>query len=147
MVAQEAAARWLNWPLSLAFTTWRANTAEAQQERHNEYRALKFLYYALTLKALTGFRWAVQEAQVHSAADEHREGAMKRAVIRSWRVAAEHLKVSLGSLAETSVHTVRQRPTILRSATSYHLVPITLGQLPLLIHAVPQVQVKLMLNG
>ena len=93
-VAEAAAARWLNWPLSLAFSTWQANTDAAEQDRQNEYRAVKFLYYALTLKAINGFRWAVQEARVHSAADEHREGARKRAVLKAWVLGAERVKVS-----------------------------------------------------
>lgn len=96
-VAEAAAARWLNWPLSMAFDTWQANTVIAEQERQDEYRAVKFLYFALTLKALTGFRWAVQEARVHYAADEHRDAARKRAVLRAWVLGAARVKVRVTS--------------------------------------------------
>lgn len=94
-VARMAATRWLHWPLSVAFSTWKTNAEDQAQERQDEHRAVKFLYYALALKCLTGFRWAVQESKVHVAAGVHRVGATKKAVLRNWIVAARHVKVWL----------------------------------------------------
>jgi hypothetical protein len=92
-LARQAAIRWQHWPLSVAFDSWRANAAEEVLERTIEKRASTFLYYALTLKALTGFKWAVQDAHVDNAAGQHREVVTKRSVLRAWRVAALYVKV------------------------------------------------------
>jgi hypothetical protein len=94
-LARKAAARWQHWPLSVAFSSWRANAAEEVLERTNEKRASTFLYYALTLKALTGFKWAVRDAHVDIAAGQHRQVVTKRSVLRAWRVAALYVKVRL----------------------------------------------------
>lgn len=51
-LARQAAWRWLNWPLSQAFSSWQANAVEQAVERSQEHRATHFLYYALTLKVL-----------------------------------------------------------------------------------------------
>lgn len=91
--ANKAALYWLHRPMSVAFSTWRAVAADQIQDQHNVYRAVKFLYYALTLKALTAFKYAVHESKVHAAADEHRQDAMRRAVLRGWAVAAGQVKV------------------------------------------------------
>jgi len=92
-LARTAVARWQHWPLSLAFASWRSNTAELVLERTNEKRASTFLYYALTLKAFTGFKWAVRDAHVDNAAGQHRQVVTKRSVLRAWRVAALYVKV------------------------------------------------------
>jgi hypothetical protein len=92
-LAYQAVIRWQHWPLSVAFASWRANSAEEVLERANEKRASTFLYYALTLKAITGFKWAVRDAHVDSAAGQHREVVTKRSVLRAWRVAALYVKV------------------------------------------------------
>jgi hypothetical protein len=97
-LACKAAARWQHWPLSVAFASWRSNAAEQVLERTNEKRASTFLYFALTLKALTGFKWAVQDARVDSAAGQHRQVVTKRSVLRAWRVAALYLKVRIAKL-------------------------------------------------
>jgi hypothetical protein len=62
-------------------------------ERTNELKASKFLQLALSLKALTGFKWAVQEAHVDRAAAGHRGGAVKKAVLRGWRQVTWYLQV------------------------------------------------------
>jgi hypothetical protein len=103
-LARQAAVRWQHWPLSVAFASWRANAAEEVLERTNEKRAATFLYYALTLKALTGFKWAVRDAHVDSAAGQHREVVTKRSVLRAWRVAAQYVKVR--RVARNMMHTV-----------------------------------------
>lgn len=94
LLARKAAVRWSHWPLSAAFTGWSANAAEQVLERTNERRASTFLYFALTLKALTGFKWAVQEAKEDAAAGAHRQAVTKRQVFRAWKVAAVYIKAS-----------------------------------------------------
>jgi hypothetical protein len=64
-------------------------------ERINGLKASKFLQLALSLKALTGFKWSVQEAHVDRAAAGHRGGAVKKAVLRGWRQVAWYLQVRL----------------------------------------------------
>eukprot|EP00882_Tetradesmus_deserticola_P016610 GHRQ01017749.1.p1 GENE.GHRQ01017749.1~~GHRQ01017749.1.p1 ORF type:complete len:197 (+),score=56.80 GHRQ01017749.1:1012-1602(+) len=91
-LARQAAVRWQHWPLSVAFASWRRNAAEEALERTNAKRASTFLYYALTLKALTGFRWTVRDAHVEEAAGQHRLVVTQRSVLRAWRVAALHVK-------------------------------------------------------
>ncbi|KAF6256503.1 hypothetical protein COO60DRAFT_99985 [Scenedesmus sp. NREL 46B-D3] len=91
-LARQAAVRWRHWPLSVAFEFWRANAAEETLERTNEKRASTFLYFALTAKALTGFKWAVRDAHVNNAAGQHRRVMTQRSVLRAWRVAALHVK-------------------------------------------------------
>eukprot|EP00882_Tetradesmus_deserticola_P031471 GHRQ01035589.1.p1 GENE.GHRQ01035589.1~~GHRQ01035589.1.p1 ORF type:complete len:161 (+),score=52.46 GHRQ01035589.1:599-1081(+) len=92
-LARQAAVRWQHWPLSVAFASWRRNAAEEALERTNAKRASTFLYYALTLRALTGFRWAVRDVHVEEAAGQHRLVVTKRSVLRAWRVAVLHVKV------------------------------------------------------
>lgn len=92
-LARQAAIRWQHWPLSVAFASWRANAAEDILERTNEKRAATFLYFALTLKAITGFKWAVRDAHVDNAAGQHRDVVTQRSALRAWRVAALHVKV------------------------------------------------------
>lgn len=99
--ATRAVLHWQNPTLAAAFSTWLDAAAAQLTDRTNELKAAKFLQLALVLKALTGFKWAVQEASVDRAAAGHRGAAVKRAVLKGWRQVAWYLQVcaSLLSLA------------------------------------------------
>lgn len=91
--ATRAVLHWQNLPLAAAFSTWQQAVRQQLQDNTNEAKACKFLQLALVLKALTGFKWAVQGAHVDRAAARHRGGATKRAVLRGWRQVAWYLQV------------------------------------------------------
>jgi phosphoribulokinase len=88
-----AVLHWCNPVLAAAFATWQEAAQLQVSDRTNELKAAKFLQLALALKALTGFKWAVQEAHVDRAAAGHRGGAVKKAVLRSWRQVTWYLQV------------------------------------------------------
>jgi hypothetical protein len=90
-----AVLHWLSPVAAAAFATWRQAVLSELLERTNELNASKFLQLALSLKALTGFKWAVQEAHVDRAAAGHRGGAVKKAVLRGWRQVTWYLQVRL----------------------------------------------------
>lgn len=91
-----AVLHWQNPVLAAAFATWQDATQSQVSERTNELKASKFLQLALALKALTGFKWAVQEAHVDRAAASHRGGAVKKAVLRGWQQVSWYLQVGIG---------------------------------------------------
>lgn len=88
-----AVLHWCNPALAAAFATWREAAQSQVSDRTNELKASKFLQLALALKALTGLKWAVQEAHVDRAAAGHRGGAVKKAVLRGWRQVTWYLQV------------------------------------------------------
>jgi hypothetical protein len=90
--ARHAVERWQHWPLPAALSAWRSLLQEQRREAANELKASKFLELALVFKALTGFKWAVQDAAVQHAAAQHRHGALRRVVLRGWRCVATHLQ-------------------------------------------------------
>jgi hypothetical protein len=109
MCATRAALHWLNPALAAAFSTWQEAARAQVVERTNELKATKFLQLALALKALTSFKWAVQEARVDQTAAKHRGGALKRAVLRGWRQVAVYLQVRcalIKMLTSSPVHAV-----------------------------------------
>jgi hypothetical protein len=91
--AHKAALRWVHWPVSAAFSTWRAVLHEEHQQATNELKADKFLQLALAFKVLTGLMLVVQESHVERAAGQHRHGAVRRAVFRGWQRVARYLQV------------------------------------------------------
>lgn len=88
-----AVLHWCNPALAAAFATWQEAAQSQVSDRTNELKASKFLQMALALKALTGFKWAVQEAHVDRAAAGHRGGAVKKAVLRGWCQVTWYLQV------------------------------------------------------
>ncbi|KAF8062705.1 aldo-keto reductase 2 [Scenedesmus sp. PABB004] len=85
LLAARALRRWAAAPLGAALDGWRAAAAERVAERAAEHRAATFLYYALTLKALTALKWAVGERRAADAARRHARGGAARRALRAWR--------------------------------------------------------------
>eukprot|EP00775_Hariotina_reticulata_P009297 gene9297-9462_t len=96
--------RWLNWPLSVAFDTWRGHALEQAREHSNELKATSFLCFALALKGLEGFKMAVQAARSKQAANQHRSMTLKGSVVNAWGQAAQHLKVKRQKLMTGLLH-------------------------------------------
>lgn len=91
--ATRAVLHWQNLQLAAAFSSWSQQAQDQALERLNDVKAAKFLHLALLLKALTGFKSAVQEAHIDRAAIMHRGGATKRTVLRAWRQVVWYLQV------------------------------------------------------